>query len=567
MYRFQSALADAVAGAIEVPLEEVEKLIKIPEAVRGDFSLPCFPFAKAMRKNPAAIAADIAGRIAGTPGFEKIEAVGPYVNAAVSGAAIIETVVPEAREKGEAFGCWEEGAGRVVVVESSSPNIAKPLGFHHLRSTMIGHSLARIHEAMGYRVARLNFLGDWGKTFGLLAEAFTRFGDLDRLREEGIAYLLELYVKANELLEEEPGLDEAARAMFVRQEEGDPEALELWELFREISLAEFDTIYSRLGVAFDAIEGESRYRDGMDEVVERVSATAGTREDQGALVVDMEYGENEPPMMLRKSDGATLYATRDLAAAIDRFERFAFAKSVYVVGSEQRLHFEQLKRGLLAMGFDWATRMIHVQFGRIHGMSTRKGKVVFLRDVLDEARDRAAAKMRETGVDQSVDLDAVSEQVGVGGVVFGDLKNLKTSDYTFDWDEILNTKGFTGICVQYAHARCCSILRRAGGVPDGAALGRLGAPEEAALVKDIARIPSAIKAAAAEMEPSRLARVVYEAARSWNRYQQAGNSDRSLRILADDEETRAARLVLVDAVRIALARGLYLLGVPSPESM
>ena len=569
MKRYLTAFAEKVASSLDLDPVRVLGLLKTPEPERGDISLPCFPFAKELKKNPAQIAGGLVAELADSPYFPSVQAVGPYLNAFIDPAALMGTIVPEIRDAGTDFATSSEGEGETVVIDFSSPNIAKPLGFHHLRSTMIGNALGRIHRAMGYEVVGINFLGDWGKTFGLLAEAFERFGDRDELARGGISYLLELYVKANKAVEEDPSFDEAARAMFRRQEEGDERAMELWRLFREISLAEFERVYSRLDVTFDFFEGESHYREGLDEIIDEVGRTTGTREDQGALVVDMEYAENEPPMMLRKTDGATLYATRDIAAALDRWRRFSFAKSLYVVGVEQRRHFDQLKRALAAMGHDWQDRMTHVHFGRVQGMSTRKGNVVFLSEVLDEARDRALAKMQEDGGDREIDLEQVAEQVGVGGVVFGDMKNLRTSDYTFDWEEILNTKGFTGICVQYAHARCCSVLRKAGGAPaqGEADLSLLRAAEEVALVKDLARIPGAVEDAARELEPSRLARAVYEAARSWNRYQQAGNLDRSIRIICEDEKVMNARLALVDAVRIALAKGLHLLGVAAPEAM
>ncbi|MCK9462432.1 MAG: arginine--tRNA ligase [Proteobacteria bacterium] len=569
MRRYENAFTAAVARAVGIDEAEIRAHLKTPEEERGDLSLPCFPFAKRLRQSPAQIAAAAAAKIEPSPMFAAIEAVGPYVNAHISTAHLFASVAPEIRALGERFAGSELGAGGYVVIDYSSPNIAKPLGFHHLRSTMIGNALARIHRALGYRVAGVNFLGDWGKTFGLLAEAFRRSGDRARLEAEGIPYLLELYVSASRMAAEDPAFDAAARAMFKAQEDGDPAALELWRTFRELSLREFQRVYDRLGVSFEFIEGESRYREGMDAVIEEIRRTVGTREDQGALVVDMPYAEGEPPMMLRKSDGATLYATRDVAAARDRFARFAFAKSIYVVGVEQKLHFGQLKRALLAMGHAWADRMTHAHFGRIQGMSTRKGNVVFLTDALDEARDRALAKMREASDERVAEIDAVAEQVGVGGIVFGDLKNLRTSDYTFDWEEILNTKGFTGICVQYAHARCCSILRKGGGAPDPADVdwSLLAAIEEAALVKELARLPAAVVAAAEDLEPSRLARAVYEVARAWNRYQQAGNAERNLRVLCEDPAIRKARLALVDAARIGLARGLDLLGVPAPEAM
>ena len=569
MRRYENAFAAAVARALGIDEDEIRIHLKTPEPECGDLSLPCFPFAKTLKTSPAKIAAAAAEQIVPGPMFASVEAVGPYVNARISKAHLLATVTPEIRLLGDGFAGSDAGAGRYVVIDYSSPNIAKPLGFHHLRSTMIGNALSRIHRALGYSVAGINFVGDWGKTFGLLAEAFRRTGDRARLEAEGISYLLELYVAANRMVADDLEFDGAARAMFRAQEDGDPEALELWRTIRELSLKEFQRVYDRLGVSFEHVEGESLYRDGMDAVIDEISRTIGTREDQGALVVDMPYAEGEPPMMLRKSDGATLYATRDIAAARDRFARFAFAKSLYVVGVEQRLHFEQLKRALKAMGCDWADRMTHAHFGRIRGMSTRKGNVVFLTDALDEARDRALAKMREASDERLPDVEAVAEQVGVGGIVFGDLKNLRTSDYTFDWDEILNTKGFTGICVQYAHARCCSILRKGGGAPSAAEVdwSLIAAAEEVSLVKELARIPAAVVAAAEELEPSRLARAIYEAARAWNRYQQAGNTDRELRVLCEDPATRTARLALVDAARIGLARGLDLLGVPAPDAM
>jgi arginyl-tRNA synthetase len=569
MKRYERAFAELAARAAGLSVDDIAPLVKIPEPERGDFSLPCFPLAKKLRRSPADVARDLAAAMPGHPLFASIAAVGPYVNATLDPARVVAEIVPEVRGLGERFACSEAGRGEFVVIDYSSPNIAKPLGFHHLRSTMIGNALARIHRALGYEVVGVNFLGDWGKTFGLLAEAFERFGDDAGLEKGGISYLLDLYVRANKAAKDEPGFDDAARAMFRRQEEGDPRALELWAAFRRHSLEEFDRIYRRLGVAFELIEGESTYKDGMDAVIAAIARRPGTREDQGALVVDMPYADGEPPMMLKKSDGATLYATRDIAAAIHRFERFGFARSLYVVGVEQTRHFDQLKRALLAMGHGWSDRMVHVSFGRVQGMSTRKGNVVFLEEVLDEARERALAKMREGEADREIDPEAVSEQVGVGGVVFGDLKNLRTSDYTFDWEDILNPKGFTGVCVQYAHARCCSILRKGGGAPDqgGVDPSALAAPEEAALVKEIARIPAAVAEAADALEPSRLARAAYEAARAWNRYQQAGNADRGLRILVDDERLRLARLALVDATRVALKKGLDLLGVPAPEAM
>jgi arginyl-tRNA synthetase len=567
MNRYYESFVNVVAQATGLEADAVREAVRVPEPKLGDFSFPCFVLAKQLKKNPAQIAKDMAAKIKKPGLFTDICAAGPYVNATIDSQHLVSTLIPEVRTLGMSFCQSSEGAGQTVVIDYSSPNIAKPLGFHHLRSTMIGNALSRIHQALGFEVRGINFLGDWGKTFGLLAEAFVRFGDRDELATGGIAYLLKLYIKANQAAEEDAGFDEAARAMFRKQEDGDAEAVELWQLFRTISINEFERIYQRLGVAFFAFEGESHYREGLDEVVSAVEHRPGTRIDQGALVVDMEYAEDETPMMLRKTDGATLYATRDIAAAIDRWNRFKFAKSLYVVGVEQSRHFEQLFRALGEMGHAWTDKMQHVRFGRIQGMSTRKGRVVFLEDVLDEARDRAREKMQAAEDDREIDIEKVAEEVGIGGVIFGDLKNLRTSDYTFDWEEVLNPKGFTGVCCQYAHARCCSVLRKGGGVPQTADLTLLKAPEEITLAKEIARLPGAIQSAAEALEPSRLARAIYEVARAWNRYQQAGVADRDLRILCEDEVTKAARLTLVDAVRIALKTNLSLLGVNAPEAM
>lgn len=569
MKRYEDKFAQLLASAANIAEDEIRPLIRVPEPAQGDLCLPCFSLAKTLKKNPALIASEIAAAMPADPMFKSVVQAGPYINAGIEPEHLIRTVLPEICSNPERFCTRDIGRGKTVVADYSSPNIAKPLGFHHLRSTMIGNALCRIHTALGYRVVSINFLGDWGKTFGLLAEAFSRWGDRAAIEKEGISYLLALYIRANKEASADPSFDEAARAMFRKQESGDPEALELWRLFREISLREFERVYKRLGVKFDLIEGESFYRDGMDEVIAQIAEKPGVRTDQGALVVDMPYAAEEPPMMLKKSDGATLYATRDAAAAMDRFDRFHFDKCLYVVGVEQKRHFEQLKRALAAMDKEWSDRMIHVHFGRIQGMSTRKGTVVFLDEVLDEAEERAAEKMAEAAEKRDMDLDAAAEAVGIGGIVFGDLKNLRTSDYEFNWEEILNPKGFTGICVQYAHARCCSILKKGGGAPDAdrVDLNLLCAEEETALVKEIARLPQAVVASAEALEPSKLARAVYEAARAWNRYQQAGNSDRNLRILAEDPTVRAARLYLVDAVRIALEKGLSLLGLSAPEAM
>jgi arginyl-tRNA synthetase len=561
------AFASGLAGALSLPLEEILALVKPADPAHGDLAFPTFGLARALRKAPPAIAADLAGRLE-IPGLA-VSAAGPYVNARFLPGPFVAGVLGEVRTAGLGYGSGTEGAGRTVVIDYSSPNIAKPIGFHHIRTTVLGHALANVYRHLGWRVEGLNYLGDWGKQFGLVAVGFEAFGDPTRRTD--MAHLVDVYVKANARAEADPAFDAQARAFFRRMEAGDPEALRLWKEFREASIAGFLPIYQRLGIRFEHIEGESRYQGKMEAVVEEIARTVGVRESEGALVVDLPYGENDPAILLRKSDGSTLYVTRDLAAAEDRWERFHFDRSLYVVARDQALHFAQVFRVLAAMGKPWADRCLHVAFGRIAGMSTRKGEVVLLTDVLDEAHARALEKVRENqagGRIHTDDAEGLAEQVGLGAVLFGDLKNRRGSDYTFDWDEVLSFEGHTGPYLQYAHARACSLLTRGGGAPADADASALGLPEELALVRTLALFPRAVRAAVESDEPSFVASHLLEVASAFSRWYTLGNQDRSKRVLAeDDARTRAARLALADAVRITLGVGLTLLGIPTPENM
>jgi arginyl-tRNA synthetase len=456
-----------------------------------------------------------------------------------------------------------------VVIDYSSPNIAKPIGFHHIRTTLIGHSLANLYRSQGWRVEGINYLGDWGKQFGLVAVGLREFGE--KARQADMAHLVEVYVRANARAEADPAFDEQVRAFFRRMEEGDPEALALWKELREISLEGFLPIYERLGIRFEHIDGESRYQGRMEAVIQEIARTVGVRQSEGALVVDLPYAEGEPPILLKKADGSTLYVTRDLAAAEDRWERFHFDRALYVVARDQALHFAQLFRVLKAMGKPWADRCLHVAFGRIAGMATRAGKLVLLSDVLDEARSRALEKVREnqaSGRIHTDDPEVLAEQVGLGAVVFGDLKNRRNTDYTFDWDEVLEFDGHTGPYLQYAHARACNLLKRGGGSPGAFDPGRLGLPEEQQLLRALALFPGQVRAAVEQDEPSFVARHLIEVAVQFSRWYTLGNQDRDKRVIHDhDAGLRAARLVLADAVRIVLATGLQLLGMATPQSM
>lgn len=561
------AFASGIAGALALPLEQVLSLVKPAEATHGDLSFPTFGLAKTLRKAPPAIAAELASKLQ-VAGME-VAAAGPYVNARFQSIPFAAEVLEEVRSSKEHYASSEEGLGKTAVIDYSSPNIAKPIGFHHIRTTVLGHALANLHRHLGWRVEGINYLGDWGKQFGLVAVGFEVFGD--PARRQDMAHLVDVYVKANARAEADPVFDERARGFFRRMEQGDKEALQLWNEFREASLVGFRPLYARLGIHFEHIEGESRYEGRMDRVIDEIARTVGVRESDGALVVDLPYAENEPPILLKKTDGSTLYATRDLAAAEDRWERFHFEKSLYVVARDQALHFAQVFRVLKAMAKPWADRCVHVAFGRIAGMSTRKGEVVLLTDVLDEARDRALEKVRENqaaGRIHSDDVETLAEQVGLGAVLFGDLKNRRNSDYTFDWDEVLSFEGHTGPYLQYAHARACSVLSRGGGVPESFDPSALALPEEDAVVRAVALLPRAVRGALEAYEPSFVASHLLEVAAAFSRWYTLGNQDRTKRVLTeDDPRARAARLALTDAVRITLRVGLSLLGIPTPENM
>ncbi|WP_426751783.1 arginine--tRNA ligase [Myxococcus sp. Y35] len=566
--RYRAAFAQALASALGVPAADIEAQVKPAEPAHGDLSFATFPLAKAQKKAPPAIAAGLAQSLS-VPGLD-IKAVGPYVNARFAPLPFTAEVIDAARAAGIRYGGDDDaGRGKTVVIDYSSPNIAKPIGFHHIRTTFLGHCIANIYRALGWRVEGINYLGDWGKQFGLVAVGFQEYGDPARI--DDMAHLVEVYVKANKRAEAEPEFDEKARAFFRRMEAGDAEALKLWNQFRDTSIKGFKKIYERMGIEFEHIEGESRYQGKMDAVIDQIAQKPGVKESQGALIVDLPYAENEPPILLKKNDGSTLYATRDLAAAQDRYERFHFDKSLYVVAQDQALHFRQVFRTLKEMGLPWADRAVHVAFGRIHGMSTRKGQVVQLNDVLDEARERVSVKVRENveaGRIQTDDADALSEQIALGAIAFGDLKHKRASDYTFDWDEVLSFEGHTGPYLQYAHARAVNVLRKGGGAPASYDAGLLTLPEEQALLREIMRLPEVVRDAAEQYEPSLVARLLLDVASALSRYYTLGNQERDKRINVEgDDALRSARLALIDAARVTLAAGLTLLGIPTPDNM
>lgn len=565
--RYRTAFVQALAQALNSPAEEIGPQVKAADPAHGDLTFPTFPLAKAQRKAPPVIAKELAAALE-VEGLEIVPA-GPYVNARFLPMPFSAEVIDTARTEGLRYGNSDAGAGKTVVIDYSSPNIAKPIAFHHIRSTVIGHALANLHRSQGYRVEGINYLGDWGKQFGLVAIGFQEYGDPARKRDT--AHLIEVYVKANARAEKEPEFDERARAFFRRMEQNEPEAIALWKEFRDTSLEHFKQIYARLGIHFENYEGESRYQGRMDAIIDEISRTIGTRESQGALIVDLPYKEGEPPVMLRKKDGSTLYATRDLAAAQDRYDRFRFTKSLYVVANQQALHFKQVFGVLEKLGRDWAKRCVHVAFGMVQGMKTRTGNVVLLNDVLDEARSRALEKVEENIRSGRIVTDKpqeLAEQIGLGAIVFGDLKNRRVTDYTFDWEDVLAFEGHTGPYVQYSYARTCNVLRKGGGAPASYEARLLSLPEEQALIRELAKFPQVVADAAGELEPSLVTRYLLDLASAFNRWYTLGNQDRTKRILVEtDDKLRPARLALNDAVRVTFASGLTLLGIATPENM
>jgi arginyl-tRNA synthetase len=529
----------------------------------GDYSYPCFPLAKELRKAPPAIAADIAARLAAPPFVASVEAAGPYLNFRLHPGQAAEKIITQVETHGQTYGSGEAGRGKTVVIDYSSPNVAKNLAFHHIRSTMIGQALCNLHRASGWEVVGINHLGDWGTTFGKLMVAVKKLAPADFLESAGLADLHAMYVAFHKAAETDEALEEEARGWFLRLEEGDPEARSLWERFREISLADFARVFDMLGVRFDHVMGESFFLDRLAGVIARAEEAGITQVSDGALVIPM--GDDMPPALLRKKDGATLYVTRDLAAAIYRHERWDFDRCLYVTDAGQSLHFKQLFASLDRMGMAWSGRMEHVPFGIIlmggQRGKTREGNVVLLTDVLDEARRRTADIMAEKNPDLP-NPDAVAETVGVGAVVFNDLKNKRVKDVNFDWETVLSFDGDTGPYVQYAHVRVHGILRKYEGVLDGPVdYDLLAEPEVLNLVLLLGRLPSVVARAADTLEPSVLAQYLLETAAAFHRFHHHH------RVIGEDKALTAARVRLVRAVGIVLRNGLALLSLGAPEQM
>ncbi|MFS9450287.1 arginine--tRNA ligase [Streptococcus cristatus] len=527
----------------------------------GDIAFPAFSLAKVERKAPQAIAADIAEKIDPSH-FEKVVATGPYVNFFLNKAKISDQVIKEVIKEGADYGQQNEGQGGNITIDLSSPNIAKPFSVGHLRSTVIGDALSNIFRKMGYNTIKINHLGDWGKQFGLLMVAYKKWGNKEAVEANPIDELLQLYVRINAEIENDPALDEEGRLWFKKLEDGDPEATELWQWFRDESLVEFNRIYELLGVEFDSLNGEAFYNDKMDEAVKILEDKGLLKESKGASIVDLD-DVNLPPAMIKKSDGATLYITRDIATAMYRARTYNFVKNVYVVGQEQSNHFRQLKAVLKKMGFDWSDDMIHVDFGLVtknrQKLSTRKGNIILLEPTLQEAISRAKAQIEEKNPNLE-NKEAVAHAVGVGAVKFYDLKTDRRNGYDFDLEAMVSFEGETGPYVQYAYARIQSILRKADFKPSLDANYNLNDAESWEIIKLLQDFARVVKRAADNFEPSLIAKYAISLAQAFNKYYA------HTRIL-DENPERDSRLALSYTTAVVLKEALRMLGVEAPEKM
>lgn len=561
---YKKLIAEKIKENVDVDLETLERIIEIPpKPEMGDFALPCFQFAKVMRKAPNMIAEELSKNIK-IEGIERIQNLGPYLNFFVDKGTYSKNTIENVLNEDEKYGSSELGKGKNVTVEYSSPNIAKPFHVGHLFSTAIGNSLYRIFDFQGYNCVRINHLGDWGTQFGKLICAYKKWVDLDALEKDPIKELLRIYVKFHDEAEKNPALEDEGREYFKKLEDGEKEEVELWTKFRDLSLKEFKKVYDELGVEFDSYKGESFYSDKMDAVIDEMNQKGLLTQSNGAKVVMLD-DYNMPPCIIQKSDGASIYATRDIAAAEYRKKTYDFYKSIYVVGGEQRLHFKQFFKTLELAGHDWAKNCVHVAFGTVkfadRKLSTRKGEVVFLEDVLNKAVLKAKEVIDEKNPNLE-DKDEVAKKVGIGSIVFTYLKNSREKDIVFNWNEMLSFDGETGPYVQYTYARAKSILRKFGEISSEIDYSKLTSEEEFELVKKLQGFNEAILNAIDKLEPFIVTRYAIDVAKAFNKFYNSCNI-----INTEDTGLKNARMMLVKASSIVIKNALNLLGIKTVEKM
>lgn len=543
--------------------EEISQLIEIPpKPEMGDFAFPCFRLAKSYHKAPPMIAQDLKESIGDQAFLSEIKVIGGYLNFYVDKAQYAQQIIDKYNNATD-YGCSDQGKDKTICIDYSSPNVAKNFHVGHLRTTIIGNSLYKIFSKLGYKVVRINHLGDWGTQFGKLIVAYKKWGSREAVEEKGIEELMDIYVKFHEEAEKDDSLNDEARAWFLKMEQGNEEALEIWQWFRDISLKEFMRVYNILGMEFDSFAGESFYRDKTADVIKRLTDDGLLKESQGAMIVPLdEY--DMPPCIVAKKDGSSIYATRDLAAILYRKATYKFDRCLYVTGLEQKLHFAQVFKVIELMGNDYAKNLVHIPYGLVSlksgKISSRKGNVIFAEDLLRESINKTTSIIEEKNPDIP-DKEEVAKQVGIGAIIFNDLYNQRIKDVIFDWNKLLNFDGETGPYVQYTYARASSVLRKIGEVPDTIDYTLLTDEASIGLLKEIERYPQVIKDAAERYEPSVIARYSIDLAHAFNKFYH------ECQINVEDETTKYTRTNVVKIARYIIKDALSLLGIQCPEQM
>ena len=541
---------------------DISALIEIPpKPEMGDFAFPCFRLAKTMHKAPQLIAADIKEAIGDVDFLDDIQVQGAYLNFFVNKEIFVKSMVDTALA--DNFGSSDMGEGQTICIDYSSPNVAKNFHVGHLRTTIIGNSLYKIFSKLGYKVVRINHLGDWGTQFGKLIVAYKAWGDEETVKRDGVAELMKLYVKFHEEAEKNPSLNDEARAWFTKMEHGDEEALRIWQWFKDISLIEYKRTYELLGMDFDYYLGESFYRDKTDAVVKKLEDANLLTESEGAKIVNLDEYDMAPCLIL-KNDGSTIYATRDLAAIFYRKETYNFSKCLYVTGQEQKLHFAQVFKVVELLGNDWAKdQLVHIPYGLVSlegaKLSTRSGNVIYAEDILLEAISKIKEIIEEKNPNIP-DKEETAKKIGVGAVLFNDLYNQRIKDVSFKWEKLLNFDGETGPYVQYTYARCSSIIRKVDDFVAGNDIDLTDA-ESLDLLKEISRFPKVVVDASEKYEPSVVARFAVDVAQAFNKFYNAN------RINVEEKNVRDARMTMVHLTRKTIKDALLLLGIECPEQM
>lgn len=564
---FKFEIAKLISSAAEIDVEEVISAIEIPpNSDMGDYAYPCFKLAKVFRKAPPMIAGELVEKIEKKEFIKEIKTVGAYINFFTEKSVYVKEVLESVLTKEADYGKSTEGNGKTIVIDYSSPNIAKPFHVGHLRSTVIGNAIYKIYECLGYNCEGVNHLGDWGTQFGKLIVAYKKWGSKETVEKDGIQELMKIYVKFHEEAEKEPSLDDEARLWFVKMQDGDEEALTLWKWFYDISIKEFERVYEMLGVKFDAYTGESFYNDKMDAVVEELKEKNLLKESEGAMIVDLEEDKMPPCLIIRK-DGGTLYATRDITAALYRKKTYNFEKCIYLTALDQNLHFAQWFKVIEKMGYEWSKDLVHVPFGLVSldtgKLSTRHGNVVLMEELLNQAINETTKIIEEKNPNLP-NKEEVAKQVGIGAVIFNDLYNNRIKDVVFSWSRMLNFDGETGPYVQYTHARACSLINKVCGseeIDKNVDFSLLNDEASVEVCKLIEMYPAKIKDAAAKFEPSIVTRHLVDIAQAFNKFYHDNP------IMSSEDEVKKARIALVYAVKTILASGLGLLGINAPKQM